>query len=97
MASRMAILSLLLALALSVRGLESDDLSAQLEAIPDSDFVFTPTPSNKISAGGSSLRRTSREWEALSVREWWPGDGGPTLRLGMQGRLHGRVFYAAKK
>ncbi|KAK2079409.1 hypothetical protein QBZ16_003100 [Prototheca wickerhamii] len=66
MASRKAILSLLLALALSVRGLESDDLSAQLEAIPDSDFVFTPTPSNVISAGGASQRRTSREWEALS-------------------------------
>ncbi|KDD75416.1 hypothetical protein H632_c694p1 [Helicosporidium sp. ATCC 50920] len=40
--------------------------SANLEAIPDANFVFNPAPPNAIADAGYSQRRTSREWRALT-------------------------------
>lgn len=48
--------------------------SANLEAIPDANFVFNPAPPNAIADAGYSQRRTSREWRALTVRDSCPSD-----------------------
>ncbi|KAL6779116.1 hypothetical protein ACKKBF_B18695 [Auxenochlorella protothecoides x Auxenochlorella symbiontica] len=56
-----------LALAVSCAGAQAAVTSENLEAIPASQFVYTPpTPSpNALSVGGVSQRRTAREWPAL--------------------------------